>query len=255
MTKTDAKNLLTVVFITFNEEDNILRSLKAVKTIADEIIVLDSFSTDQTVAIAENYGAQVIQRTWEGYAASKNYLNRLAQTDYVLSLDADEVLSEELQQEILIEKAKGFKGVYSINRLTNYCGRWIKHGGWYPDNKPRLFNKKECYWEGEFVHETLFIPKHVKVRVLTSDCYHYTYKDEKDHRDRAEKYAILTANKLLSQGKKISALKPYFSAVARFTGMYLFKLGFLDGVSGYKIAKISGWCNWVKYKELRRITK
>jgi glycosyltransferase involved in cell wall biosynthesis len=255
MAERDAKNLLTVVFITFNEEENILRSLSAVKTIADEIIVLDSFSTDRTVSIAEQFGAKVMQRVWEGYAPSKNYLNQLSHTDYILSLDADEVLSEDLQKEILAEKTKGFKGVYSINRLTNYCGKWIKHGGWYPDVKPRLFNKNECKWEGEFVHETLFIPKHLSVQNFKFVCYHYTYKDEKDHRDRAEKYAILTAHKLLSKGKKISPVKPFFSAIARFLGMYLFKLGFLDGASGYKIAKISGWCNWVKYKELRRISK
>jgi glycosyltransferase involved in cell wall biosynthesis len=249
------ENKLSVVIITFNEQENIAKCIKAAAQVADEIIILDSFSTDKTVEISKNLNAIIHQRKWEGYAESKNFLNNLTQNNFVLSLDADEVLSDALILEISKEKKIGLKGVYSINRLTNYCGTWIKHGGWFPDIKPRLFNKNECKWEGKFVHETLFIPENIPAITLNAVCYHFTYKDEVDHKTRAAKYATLTAQKLHHMNKKVGVLKPYLSGMMRFLGMYVFRLGFLDGSAGYKIARISGWCNWLKYKELRELYK
>jgi glycosyltransferase involved in cell wall biosynthesis len=245
------ENKLSVVIITFNEEENIAKCIKAAAKVANEVIVLDSFSTDNTVEISKNLNAIVYQRKWEGYAESKNFLNDLAKNNFVLSLDADEVLSDALISEINAEKEIGLHGVYSINRLTNYCGTWIKHGGWFPDIKPRLFNKTDCKWEGKFVHETLFVPENTTLKDLKAVCYHYTYKDEIDHKTRAAKYATLTAQKLYDTNKKVNILKPYLSGMMRFLGMYVFRLGFLDGRAGFKIARISGWCNWLKYTELR----
>jgi glycosyltransferase involved in cell wall biosynthesis len=252
-TENPLKQQLSVVIITFNEEENIEKCLKAAWQVADEIIVLDSFSNDKTVEIATQFNATVHQRKWEGYAESKNFLNTLTSNPFLLSLDADEVLSEDLIHEINTQKALGFTGVYTINRLTNYCGTWIKHGGWFPDLKPRLFNKNECSWEGKFVHETLDVPKHLARNEFKSVCYHFTYKDELDHKTRAAKYATLTAQKLYDTNKKVGILKPYLSGLMRFLGMYVFRLGFLDGKAGFKIARISGWCNWLKYKELREL--
>jgi (heptosyl)LPS beta-1,4-glucosyltransferase len=245
---------LSVVVITLNEERNIARCLKSVQQIADEIIVLDAFSTDQTVDIAASLGAQVVHRKWEGYSASKNHLNSLTTCDYILSLDADEALSPELIEELKAEKAKGFTGTYHVNRMTNYCGKWIKHSGWFPDIKPRLFPKEGSYWSGEYVHEVLISPESEK-KVFQGIVEHYSYYSFTDHRARADKYSLLTAQKFHAAGKKVSFLKPYLSALGRFVGMYFFKLGFLDGWMGFKIAKISAQSNVLKYKELLRLNK
>src|SRR5688572_10365759 len=146
-------HLLTVVIITKNEERNIARALDSVSKIADEIIVVDSYSTDQTKAICEQKGAHFIQKEWQGYAATKDFANGLAKSAYIFSLDADEAVDKTLEKAILAEKSKGFSGIYSVNRLTNYCGKWIHHSGWYTDKKIRIFPKDKTKWVGEYVHE------------------------------------------------------------------------------------------------------
>lgn len=247
-------NSLAVVIITLNEERNIGRCLKSLRDLADEIIVLDAFSTDQTRKICENYPVRFEQRAWEGYAASKNYLNSLVSSDYILSLDADEALSEALYEEIKAEKEKGFSGTYSVNRMTNYMGKWIRHSGWYPDIKPRLFPKEGSYWSGEYVHEEL-IHSPSDVQIFNGVLEHYSYYSYEDHRARADKYSLLTAKKFHAKGKKVGPLKPVISALGRFVAMYFIKLGFLDGWKGFKIAQISAQSNVLKYKELRRLNR
>lgn len=245
---------LSVVIITLNEERNIGRCLQAAQSVADEIIVLDAFSTDKTQEICASFpNVRFEQRAWEGYAATKNYLNTLASHDYILSLDADEVLSAELISEILAEKAIGFNGVYSVNRLTNYCGKWIRHSGWFPDVKPRLFPKDQAHWDGAFVHETLIYPANLPEQTFTGVVEHYSYYSYLDHRQRADKYSLLTAKKFFAAGKKVGPLKPWLSAAGRFIAMYFLKKGFLDGWMGFKIAQISAQSNVLKYQELRRL--
>ncbi|MGJ8661657.1 MAG: glycosyltransferase family 2 protein [Bacteroidota bacterium] len=246
---------LSAVIITLNEERNIGRCIKALLPIADEIIVLDAFSTDKTVAICEGLGARVEQREWKGYSESKNYLNSLATSDYIFSVDADEVVDEKMKLAILKEKENGLTGVYSVNRLTNYMGTWIRHSGWYPDVKVRIFPKEGSKWEGAFVHETLSIPEGSSIQMLEGHLEHYSYYSFEDHRARADKYSILTAKKHFEAGKKASILKPYISAIARFFGMYIVKRGILDGKMGFHIARISALSNVVKYKELRRLNR
>jgi len=246
---------LTVVIITKNEARNIGRALDSVRHIADEIIVVDSYSTDATKAICEQKGAHFIQTEWKGYSATKNFANALAKSDYIFSLDADEALDKTLEKSILFEKSKGFTGTYSVNRLTNYCGKWIHHSGWYPDKKIRLFPKAQTQWVGEFVHEELEFSEPLANTELAGHLEHYSYYSYEDHKARADKYSILTAQKMAARGKKAGALKPYLSAVGRFVSMYLFKLGFLDGKMGFKIASISAKSNILKYKELRRLSK
>src|SRR6218665_1519915 len=245
---------LAVVIITLNEERNIRRCLQSVQGLADEIIVLDAFSTDQTQQICKAFNVRFVQRQWEGYVASKNYLNSLVESDYILSLDADESLSPALFDEIKKLKEKGFSGTYSVNRLTNYLGKWIYHSGWFPDIKPRLFPKEGSYWSGEYVHEVLIHPESNE-QVFKGVLEHYSYYSYVDHRARADKYSYLTAQKFNAAGKKAGALKPYLSAIARFISMYFLKLGFLDGWAGFKIAQISAQSNVVKYKELRRLNR
>ncbi len=246
---------LSAVIITLNEERNIDRCIRALQPLADEIIVLDAFSTDRTPEICRELGVQFLQREWQGYAASKNYLNSLAQSRYLFSVDADEVVDQELKTAILAEKEKGFEGVYSVNRLTNYMGKWIRHSGWYPDIKVRIFPKDGTHWEGDYVHETLRYPEGENIKLLPGHLEHYSYYSFEDHRRRADKYSALTAQKQFASGKKASLLKPYLSAISRFIGMYIIRKGFLDGRMGFKIALISAQSNIFKYQELRRLTR
>lgn len=136
--------------------------------------------------------------------------------------------------------------------MTNYCGKWIHHSGWFPDIKPRLFPKEGSYWSGEYVHEELIVPTS-EVHAFKGVLEHYSYYSYSDHRQRADKYSLLTAKKFFAAGKKVGVLKPYLSAVGRFITMYLLKKGFLDGWMGFKIAQISAQSNILKYKELIRL--
>lgn len=246
---------ISVVIITLNEERNIERCIRSVQEIADEIIVLDAFSTDNTPAICQGLGVRFEQRKWEGYASTKNYLNSLAHCDYILSLDADEAVDSVLKEEILALKHLNEPEIYSVNRLTNYCGKWIKHSGWYPDIKVRLFPKKDSYWSGEFVHEELVFPATIPVKQLNGHLEHYSYYSFKEHRERADKYSTLTARKMYEAGQRSSWIKPYLSGLMRFVKMYILQKGYLDGKMGFKIAQISCQSNVFKYKELRRITQ
>lgn len=250
---------ITAVIITFNEERNILRCIESLRGIADEIIVLDSFSTDKTQEICESLAQEMnlrfYKKEWIGYSHNKNYLNSLATHDYLFSIDADEAVDETLRAAILREKTKGLRGTYSVNRLTNYCGKWIKHSGWYPDIKIRIFARSNAEWSGEYVHETLEFKQKTDDKLLEGHLFHYSYYSFAEHRARADKYSALTAIKMNANGKKASFLKPYLSALVRFLSMYLFSAGFLDGKMGYKIAVISAQSNVFKYQELRKLNK
>lgn len=243
---------LAVVIITLNEARNIERCILSLGDLADEIVVLDAFSTDETAEICAKYQVKFIQRNWEGYAASKNFANSLTSCDYILSLDADEALSTELLAEIKVEKKKGFSGTYAVNRMTNYMGKWIYHSGWFPDIKTRIFPKEGSYWSGEYVHEVLVTQTNT-TSTFKNILAHYSYYSFEDHRARADKYSLLTAQKFYAAGKKASFFKPYLSAIGRFIAMYLLKRGFLDGKMGFKIAQISALSNIVKYKALRQL--
>ncbi|ETW99318.1 MAG: hypothetical protein ETSY1_15440 [Candidatus Entotheonella factor] len=246
--------MLSAVIITLNEERNIGRAIDSLREVVEEIIVVDSFSKDNTQEICQSKGVRFMQREWEGYAATKNFANTLASYPYILSIDADEVISPELAVAIKQAKREGLTGCYSFNRLTNYCGHWIRHSGWYPDEKVRMFPNSQVQWVGEYVHEKLDLGS-LPVHKLTGDLYHYSYHVPQDHRVRADQYSILTAKKLHAQGKTAGLAKPYLSAIGRFIRMYFFKLGLLDGAAGLRIAYISSLSNILKYKELRRLSK
>jgi (heptosyl)LPS beta-1,4-glucosyltransferase len=247
------KHQLTSTIITLNEERNIARCIDALQTISDEIIVLDSYSTDKTIEICKAKGVRIEQREWKGYSNAKNYLNQLASHEYIFSVDADEAPDDILQRQITEIKKHGFNGVYAVNRLTNYCGKWIKHSGWYPDVKTRIFPKSISQWEGEFVHEELVVDKNPTPKKLEGHLFHYSYYSQKEHRKRADKYSELTAIKMHKKGIRVGTLKPYISALGRFIAMYFIKAGFLDGKAGFYIARISALSNIYKYKELIRL--
>lgn len=243
---------ISAVIITKNEERNIGRCLASLDGVADEIIVVDTFSTDRTQEISESYGARVIEKEWLGYSATKNFSNDQASHPYILSLDADEALTAELKTSILVQKST-LKGVYSFNRLPFYCGKPIRRAGWYPDRKVRLFPKGKAKWEGAFVHEELVPDRDQPESWLEGDLLHYTYYSVDEHRQRARRYASLAAEKYKGKSAFSLVLKGIFSPVWRFIQMYLIRLGFLEGWRGYRISAITAQeVSWKYWGALRR---
>lgn len=244
---------LSAVIITLNEEKNIERCVLSAQKVADEVIVLDSFSTDNTVAICEGLNVKVHQQKWLGYAEQKNLANSYAINDYVLSLDADEALSKELEAEILKLKSNGLQGVYSFNRLTNYCGTWVRHTSWYPDVKIRIFNKNVCEWSGS-IHEEL-VCKNQRITHIKGDLLHYSFYTRKQHLMQIEKFSSIAANDLHEKGQSIRKVNLYLKVVARFVKNYLLKLGFLDGRAGFDVSRYSAYATYLRYSKLRALNK
>jgi glycosyltransferase involved in cell wall biosynthesis len=238
--------MITAVIITHNEERNIARCLESLVGIADEVLVLDGFSSDRTVEICQQHNAVVIQKEWMGYAATKNFANDMVHTTYILSLDADEMISPALRASLLGAKAK-LDGAYSFNRQAFYCGKAIKHCGWYPDEKLRLFPKGKAKWEGDYVHEVLKLEPGVPVHRLQGDLLHYTYYSVAEHRERARKYAGLASEKLRKKGKGGLFLKAIFSPGWRFFQMYFMRGGILEGWRGWRISWLTAREVWWKY--------
>ena len=245
---------ISAIIITYNEEDNIETCISSLKEISDEILVIDSKSKDRTRYLAQKLGATVVETEWRGYSDTKNFGNSIAKNDWILSIDADEVVSKELATNI--QQLKFSVGhVYALDRLTNFCGKWIRHSGWYPEWKVRLFNKKTSQWEGEFVHESLHHSTVVQVKKLEGKLLHYSYKTLDDHLERIERYASLSAYEMQSKGKKSSFLKLWISPAFRFFKTYFIKLGFLDGKAGWIISKRNAWLVHLKYRILKDLTR
>jgi glycosyltransferase involved in cell wall biosynthesis len=245
---------LSVVIITFNEEKNIARCLDSVKDLADEIVVVDSHSTDRTASICEKYKVKFVRHDWQGYSATKNFANAQAKNDWILSLDADEALSPELKRSMLELKPGTAMITCGFNRLTNYCGQWVKHGGWYPDAKVRLFDRRITQWVGT-IHERLVFSTPQKILHLEGDCLHYSYYTREDHYKQLEKFTGMAAQDLYERGKRPDPVRQFLGPVAGFISNYFLKLGFLDGGAGFAIARISAYGTYLKYKKLRALRK
>ncbi|HQU71485.1 MAG TPA: glycosyltransferase family 2 protein [Calditrichia bacterium] len=238
------------VIITLNEEKNIARCIRSLEGVCDEIIVLDSGSVDKTSAIAAELGAVVLERPWAGYAATKNFANAQARFDYILSIDADEALSEELRANILAAR-EALQGAYRFNRLTNYCGHWIRYSGWYPDPKTRLFPKSGARWVGDFVHESLQVDPELPIRHLRGDLWHYSFVSLSDHLRRVDTYSDLAAREMLKAGKPVSLAKLLLSPFLKFFKSFFLKQGFRDGFPGFSIAVISAFDVFIRYAKVR----
>lgn len=239
----------SVVIIVKNEAHIIRRTLEALLPLGKEILLIDSGSTDNTCKIAEALGAKVLQVEWQGFAKTKNLGNKAAKNDWILSIDADEVISKELLESLESWGPKA-ETVFLLDRITEYRGEWIRHSGWYPDWKPRLFNRQYCRWEGSHVHETLLIPSHFRKEKLQGKLWHYSYKNQEDHLLRIERYTELSAKKMFEKGKKGHLIQAFISAGARFIRSYLVKKGFLDGRRGLEIASLNSKMVFLKYKKL-----
>lgn len=248
---------LSVVIITFNEERNIERCILSVQELADEILVIDSFSKDKTLAICEKYQAKVIQNPFEGHIQQKNFAMDQASNDWILSLDADEALSEELALAIKQVKSaeKPKVNLYEMNRLTNYCGSWVKHCGWYPDTKVRLVNRRFAKWGGVNPHDKLEGSKQEKVEFLKGDILHYSYYTKEDHLKQIEYFSKIAAGELVKQGKNVGQFTVYLKMVAQFFKSFILKRGFLDGKTGWQISKLSAFATYRKYSLLRTLNE
>jgi glycosyltransferase involved in cell wall biosynthesis len=246
---------LSVIIITHNEEKNITRCIGSVKEIADEVIVMDSFSKDRTTQLAARLGARCYYRIFSGYGDQKNAAARMAAHDHLLFLDADEYLSEELNDNILREKKRGFPhDGYRMNRLSYYCGRWIRHSSWYPDRKLRLLRREKGEWNTELVHESLEAVKEASLGTLNGDLLHIPYSSQENHIVKINRYSTLAAKRMHLQGKKPTLFKLLFSPLSSFFSGYILHAGFLDGLPGLLIAIHSAYYTFLKYTKLRQLT-
>lgn len=244
---------LSVVIITYNEEKNIGRCINSVKGIADEIIVLDSFSTDNTVAIAEALGAVVTSGTFYGYISQKNKAIQLATHDYILSLDADEAVSDELATSILAAKKNIKYSAYSMNRCNWYRGKFIYHGLWYPDRKLRLFDRRVGYCGGFNPHDRIELRQPVAVKHLQGDLLHFTYQTETEYWERNEEVSQTAAQSMYENGKGRSWYKIIINPAWAFINGFFLRMGFLDGSRGWVIAVNTTRQCYRKYELLHQL--
>jgi glycosyltransferase involved in cell wall biosynthesis len=245
---------ISVVIITYNEESKIRRCIESVKPVADEIIVLDSFSTDNTVAFARSAGAVVHQQRFRGYKEQKNAALLFASSNYILSIDADEVLSVELINSILVAKERFSYSAYTMNRCTFFGGRFIRHGLWYPDKKIRLFDKRMGSWGGMNPHDKILLPGRATINHLEGDLFHYSFSSIREYERRNDEISSIAAESLYKMRKK-SGIKILINPVWRFIKSYFLKKGFLDGYPGYIIARNTAVQAYLKYKKLNKLNR
>ena len=225
---------ISVTIITRNEAANIARTIRSLDC-ADEILVIDSGSTDDTVKIAAGLGARTVTHPWEGFAAQKRFAVREARHDWILSLDADEELNDEARAAIREWKqSTPAAGAYRFARRAQYLGRWILHSGWYPDWKIRLFHREKARWAGDYVHESVVAEG--PVEMLNGEILHYTCDSLADHRTRIEVYTDLAAREMFERGEHAGFGRRLVAPPWVFVNTYFFRLGVLDGVPGFLIA-------------------
>lgn len=247
--------LLSVVIITYNEEKDISRCLDSVRDVADEIVVLDSFSTDRTVTIAETMGATVYRQKFAGYIAQKNKALDLAKYNYVLCLDADEALDESLRNSIMKAKQGFAFRAYKMNRCANYRGTFIRHGSWYPEAKVRLFDRRFLRWGGFDPHDRVIVPSNVAVCPLKGDLLHYICTTVQDHKKRNDNFSSIAARSLFRAGKKTNWMKILASPTWSFLHAYVIRAGFLNGYNGLLIAYHQARYHFLKYAKLYALQK
>ena len=248
---------LSGVIITYNEEKKIAKCLQSLQGIVDEIIVVDSFSEDSTEDICKEHNVRFIKNKFKGHIEQKNFAITQAKYDYILSLDADEILSDELKKSILAKKENiSFDG-YSMNRRNFYCGKKIKYSGWYPDIKIRLFDRRKAKWGGENPHDEIVMMNKEYTDHLTGDLLHYTFDSIQEHELQMKKFARISANfKYENKNQReIVHLKTFVSPIYRFLNLFFLKKGFLDGKEGFKICYEEAKYTFRKYNLLRKLYK
>ncbi len=244
---------LSVVIITFNEEKNIARCLTSIETIADDIVVVDSFSTDKTQQICSQFNLRFIQHEFEGHVQQKNWALQHAKYPHVLSLDADEALDEQLKSQVSSIKENWIADGYTMNRLTNYCGQWIKHCGWYPDKKLRIWDARLGHWGGTNPHDKVIMKTGTTICHLDHNILHYSFYTIEQHLKQIDFFTDISAKAAFDQGEKSSVFKIIYKSAFKFFRDYVLKLGFLDGYYGFIVCKNSAFAKQMKYKKLQKL--
>ncbi len=241
---------ISATIITFNEEENIADAIESLD-FADEIVVVDSESSDKTLAIAKNSGANVFIQKWLGFGKQKQFAVEKCKYDWIFSLDADERVSEELKAEILKLKnlpPEKLSDGYKFSRLTFYMNRPIRHSGWYPDWKLRLYNRKKGIWKELLVHETIQMEKDSKIEKINKDILHYSIKDATYHHEMiGKRYAPLSAEEMFKSGRRTSPLKIATVGFTTFLKNYILKGGFRDGLPGFCISRFAAHHAFLKH--------
>ena len=242
--------LLSVAIITYNEENNIYDCIQSCMDIADEIIVLDSFSQDKTLDIAQSFQkVKIFQNKFKGHIEQKNKAIELCEGVWVLSLDADERLTKELRESINVALLSDTDIVgYKLSRLTFHLGRFIKHSGWYPTYRYRLFKKNYAYWTGENPHDYITIQG--KGKKLKGDILHYSFKDLSHQIDTINKFSSIVSFTRFQKGKSFSVFMSILKPMAKFIEIYFIKGGFLDGYPGFVIAVSSAFSTFLKFSKM-----
>ncbi len=244
---------ITLVVITLNEAHNIERCLQSASELCAEMLVVDSQSEDKTCEIAQRLGARVLQKSWMGFGPQKRWATEQAQNDWILSLDADETLSPELEQEIRTKFKQLQKEIaYEMPRKSFHLGRWIGHGGWYPDYQTRFFHRQFSNWPDASIHERV---QSQRLEKLESPILHYVFKNLSDQVRTNDRYSGLLAEKDFKSGKSFSMIKLILKPWSKFFECYFLKLGLLDGLPGFLIAvsaSYSIFLRWAKIWELER---
>lgn len=246
---------LSSVIITLNEERNIGRCIESLAGIADEIVVVDSGSTDNTEAICKSFGVKFIVNPFEGHIEQKNFATSHCSFDHILSLDADEALSPELKNSIELLKNNWEKDGYSFKRLTNYCGQWIYHCGWYPDRKLRLYRKGKGKWSGSNPHDQCVLNSPNDSGSIMGNLLHYSYYSVQDHLKQVNTFTEIAAQSAFKEGKRSSIFQILIKPAIRFLRDYFFHLGILDGYYGFIICRISAHASFIKYVKLYELQK
>jgi len=240
---------ITATIITLNEERNIARAIESLRC-CDEILIVDSGSVDRTVELANNLGARVIEAGWRGFAGQKNWAAEQASHEWILSLDADEALSEALEAEIWNLKKSGPRcDAYTVPRLARYLGRWILHSGWYPDRKVRLYDRKKAKWIGDFVHESVEV--NGRLGHLESNLLHFTCDSLSEHLKTMDRYTTLAAQELAARKVEVPLSRLIFDPAWTFAKAYFFQRGFQDGLEGLTIAYMAAFYTFLKYSKAR----
>ncbi len=246
---------ISAVIITYNEAHTIGRCIDALMAVVDEIVVIDSYSSDRTKAICLEKKVRFLQREWQGYTDTKNFGNSIASHDYILSIDADEVLSDALRTTLLSLKQERMKDAYRVNRRTNYCGHWVKYCGWHPDWKLRLWDKKKGQWEG-IIHETVTTSGFEDIHDLAGELLHYSFPTIASHVRTANNFSEIAAREAFEKGKKAHlVLHVLLNPLYTFFNKYFLRAGFRDGYYGFIICWISGFANFLKYTKIRQLHK
>jgi glycosyltransferase involved in cell wall biosynthesis len=243
---------ITATIITCDEERNIARAVESLRCV-DEILVVDSGSVDRTVELARNLGARVIEANWRGFSAQKNWAAEQATNDWILSLDADEALSEALEGEIWNLKKTGPRhDAYTMPRLARYLGRWILHSGWYPDRKVRLYHRQKASFTESLVHESVEVRG--KVGRLENNILHFTCESLSEHVKTMDRYTTLAAQELAARQVKIPLSKLVADPAWNFVKTYFIQRGFLDGPEGLIIAHMAAFYTFLKYSKARNMS-